>query len=243
LTAEPGFPSSWLAAEPEPSPPPWLADDPWLAEDPEWADPGPAAPEVLKAGRWDRTRGDGAGFAAGGVIDYLPPGQVLAGLAGDVWSAGLLRLSDDELIGLVRAARRLTSWATAMELEADGDLWRRRLAEERAGDTGAAEHAPDELAAALTLTARAADHQLGLAVALSRLPLTSAALAAGDIDLPRAQVIADELTGLDDTDAAAVEAAIAGAAPGQTTGQLRNSTRRSVQAVDPDAARKRKEAA
>ena len=52
---------------------PWLADDPWLAEDvergdPGWDGPAPAAPpgssrpvEVLKAGRWDRSRGDGAG--------------------------------------------------------------------------------------------------------------------------------------------------------------------------------------
>jgi hypothetical protein len=62
---------------------------------------------------------------------------------------------------------------------------------------------------------------LDLAIALRRLPLTSQALAAGDIDLPRAMVVADEVTGLDDDHAAAVELAIAGSAPGQTTGQLR----------------------
>jgi hypothetical protein len=116
----------------------WLADGSPVAREPdfagvEWADDpadedGPAheVREVLKAGFWDRSRGDGAGFAAGGVADNLPPGAVLAGLAGDTWALGLDRLTDDELIGVLRAARRLTSWAAAMELAAVGDLWRRR---------------------------------------------------------------------------------------------------------------------
>src|SRR5215472_7882999 len=167
----------------------------------EAADPGlPEAGgrEVLKAGRWDRARGDGTGFAAGGVADAGPPGPVLAGFASDAWAAGLDRLTDDELIGVMRAARRLSSWAAAMELACVADLWSRRTAEEDAGDTGAARHADDEIAAALTLTGRAADRVLDLAIALRRLPLTSQALAAGDIDLPRAMVVADEVTGLGD---------------------------------------------
>ena len=206
--------------------------------------PGPGAPvEVFKAGRWDRSRGDGGGFAAGGLADHLPPGPVLAGLAGDRWAAGLDRLSDDELIGILHAARRLTSWAAAMELAAAADLWRRRTAEEDAGDTGAALHADAEIAAALTLTRHAADQLLNLAVALHRLPATSQALAVGNIDLPRAKVIADEITGLTDEHAAAVDAAIIGAAPSQTTGQLRPAARRAVQAADPTAAAKRKEQA
>jgi len=199
--------------------------------------------EVLKAGHWDRAHGDGGGFAAGGVADHVPPGSVLAGFAGDAWAAGLSRLSDDELIGVMRAARRLSSWAAAMELAAIGDLWRRRVTEEQAGDTDAACHADDEIAAALTLTGRAADRVLDLAIALRRLPLTSQALAAGDIDLPRAMVIADEVTGLDNEHAAAVEDAVAGSAPGQTTGQLRAATRRAVLTADPRAARRRKERA
>jgi uncharacterized protein DUF222 len=234
---------------------PWLADDPWLAEDvelgdPGWRGPAPAAPpgsggpvEVFKAGRWGRSRGDGGGFAAGGLADQLPPGPVLAGLAGDRWAAGLDRLRDDELIGVLRAARRLASWATAMELAAVGDLWQRRTAEENAGDTGAAAHADAELAAALTLTRRAADQLLNLAAALHRLPATRAALAVGDIDLPRAKTITDELTGLTGQHAAAVEQAVIGAAPGQTTGQLRAATHRAVLAADPTAARTRKEQA
>ena len=222
---------------------PLLVDDPWPAGDPVPADPPPGVPEVFKAGRWDRSRGTGGGFAAGGVADHLPPGAVLAGLAGDLWAAGLGRLADDELIGVVLAARRLTSWATAMELAALADLWRRRTAEEDAGDRGAAEHAADEVAAALTLTGHAADTLLDLAITLGRLPLTSAALAAGDIDVPRAKVIADQVTGLSDDHAAAVEQAVIGRAVGQTTGQLRAAAHQAALAADPAAAAKRKEQA
>jgi hypothetical protein len=204
---------------------------------------GPPGPEVFKAGRWDRARGNGAGFASGGVADDLPPGPTLAGLAGDAWDQGLERLSDDELIGVLRAARRLASWASAMELSAAGDLWRRRTDEEAAGDTGAGELTGDEIAAALTLTGRSADQLLDLAIGLRRLPMTSAALTAGDIDVPRAIVIAQELAGLTDEHAAAVERAVLGAAPHQTTGQLRRATHRAVLATDPAAARQRKEQA
>jgi Domain of unknown function (DUF222) len=247
-------PHSWLDGDPGPDEPDdiiaWLdaelAKAPWLDGDPGWDDPGPGAPapaEVFKAGRWDRSRGTGGGFAAGGLADHLPPGPVLAGLAADRWQDGLDRLSDDELIGILRASRRLTSWATAMELAAAADLWRRRTAEQDAGDRGAALHADAELAAALTLTRHAADQVLGLALALGRLPATSAALTAGDIDPPRAKVIAEEVTGLTDEHAAAVEQAIIGVAPGQTTGQLRAATRRVVHSADPTAARRRKEQA
>src|SRR5215475_2145948 len=212
-------------------------------------------PEVLKAGRWNRARGDGtgfaagagfavgAGFAAGSAADDLPPGPVLAGLAVGAWTTGLGRLSDDELIGVLRASRRLASWAAAMELACVADLWRRRTAEEDAGDEGAAGHAGDEIAAALTLTGRAADGLLDLAIALQRLPAASAALTAVDSDLPRARVIADEVSGLTDEHAAAVDQVIASTAPGQTTGQLRAAARRAVIAADPAAARKRKEQA
>jgi len=82
-----------------------------------------------------------------------------------------------------------------------------------------------------------------LALSLDRLPLTRAALAAGLIDERRAEVITDELSGLDDAHAAAVEALIIGKAPGLTTGQLRALARRAVIAADPAAARRRKEQA
>jgi hypothetical protein len=206
------------------------------AEAPDW-DPADLAE------RDAADRGDGGWFAAGGAADDLLPGPQLALFMADAGAIGLGRLTDDELIGLMRAARRLASWSAAMELAAAGDLWRRRWAEEQAGNTGAARHTDDEIAAALTLTKRGADQVLSLAVALRRLPLTCQALTAGDIDLPRAMVIADEVTGLGNEHAAAVEQAVIGAAAGQTTGELRAATRRAVLSADPGAARKRKERA
>jgi Domain of unknown function (DUF222) len=241
---DPEPPPAWLDENPWPGDDPGLAGYPWWADDPAEAGAGRPGPvEVWKAGRWDRSAGDGGGFAAGGVGDRLAPGAVLAGLAGDRWADGLGALSDDELIGVLRAARRLASWAAAMELAAVGDLWRRRVAEEDAGDTGAAVHADDEIAAALTLTRHAADQVLDLAITLGRLPRTATALALGDIDLPRAKVLADEVTGLSAAHAAAVEEAVIAAAAGQTTGQLRAAARRAVLAADPAAARIRKEEA
>lgn len=257
---DPPEPAGWDPAE--------LAD--WEPEDPdgdalELEAPAPEAPdseepdleserrgpgyaeggsrEAVKPSPGARTRGDGGWFSSGGAADDLPPGPRLAGFMADARAIGLDRLTDDELIGLMRAARRLASWSASMELAAAGDLWRRRWAEEQAGGTGAARHADDEIAAALTLTRRAADQVLGLAIALRRLPLTSRALTTGDIDLPRAMVIADEVTGLGNEHAAAVEQAVIGAAAGQTTGELRAATRRAVLSADPRAARKRKERA
>ena len=96
---------------------------------------------------------------------------------------------------------------------------------------------------ALTLTRRSAGRLLELALGLDRLPLTRAALAAGLIDERRAEVITEELSGLDDAHAAAVEQQLAAKAPGLTTGQLRALARRLVISADPAAARRRKEAA
>ena len=128
---------------------------------------------------------------------------MLAGLAGDAWATGLGRLSDDELIGVLRAARRLASWSAALELAAVTDLVTRREADAAGtGSCAPGEHIGDEIAAALTLTARAADVLLDLATALRRLPATMAALTAGRSTATGRAVIADEVAGLGDEHAA-----------------------------------------
>ena len=95
----------------------------------------------------------------------------------------------------------------------------------------------------LRLTSWAAGALVDRAEGLARLPQTRAALAAGEIDVPRALVILGELTGLDGVHAARVEAAVLGRAGGWTTGELRPAVRRAVIAADPAAARRRKEKA
>jgi hypothetical protein len=203
-----------------------------------------SAAKMDALGAEPRERGEGTGFGADGLADRLAPGMVLAGFAEDLWRDGLDRATDDELIGVLRAWRRLSSWAAAGELAAVTELCRRREAEVAAGaDPHLAEHVGDELAAALTLTTRAAGNLQDFAAGLARLPLTQAALTLGDIDRVKALVIADETACLNDAHAAAVESAVIDRAPHQTTGQLRAATRHAALSVDPRAAAKRREQA
>ncbi len=198
-------------------------------------------PEVL-VGLTSRRRGTGGGFDAGGAADSIPPGAVLAGLAGDIWDTGLGQVSDDELAGLMIAFRRLASWASAGELAAVAELAHRRDTQALAtADPHLAEHTASEVAMVLTLTGWSAGKLADRAEALARLPLTAAALRAGDIDMPKALVIIGELAGLDDPHATRVEAAVISAAPRLTTAELRRRLRRAVITADPQAARKRKE--
>ena len=79
----------------------------------------PTGPEAWPAGFGSRDRsGDGPGFADGGVLDVLAAGLPLAGFAADTHDR-LVQVTDDELVGVLRAWRRVTSWAAASELAAD----------------------------------------------------------------------------------------------------------------------------
>jgi hypothetical protein len=204
---------------------------------------GPAGREAIAAGFTHRDPSPrAAGFAAGGPLDLLAPDPVLAGYAQDAFEAGLGTLGDDELVGLLCAARRLSSWQAAMELAAVTELDARRMARaDRPGSSRASEHVSDELAAALVLTGRSADALLGLARQLARTPTVLAALFAGVIDRSRAAVFAAELSVLGSVAAAAVAAAFWQEAARMTTGQLRAALRRMVLAIDPSAARRRAE--
>src|SRR5450755_3502366 len=250
-----------LAFDPDVGPPSpsesWSPDDAARADD-QPAAAGPAAapgrvPEAFGAGFEHRdaagwgpeyATASRSGFAAGGPADTLEPGPVLAGLTARAWDDGLAALSDDELIGVMCAARRVCSWQAAVELATVAELDARRIA--GAGDVTeprAAAHTSEELAAALVLTGRAADTLLDLAAGLARLPAVPAALAAGVIDRARAVVFANELALLDAADATEIAAAVLPRAGGLTTGQLGAALRRAVLAFDPAAARRRRERA
>ncbi len=174
----------------------------------------------------------------GGAADTMAPGPELAALANQAWQQDLSSLDDDQLTGVLQAANRLAAWSAALRVAAvSGLASRRETAGRENGDWRPFDHVDDEVAVALTLTRRSAGRLLELALGLDRLPLTRAALAAGLIDERRAEVITDELSGLDDAHAAAVEALIIAKAPGLTTGQLRALARRAVISADPAAAR------
>jgi hypothetical protein len=230
------------------------ADGAWDGEDeddPAW-DPGADADEAAWAGAdgglteaWGAgfthgmPGGTGRGFASGGVLDRMLPGRELAAFTGTAFGDGLDGLSDGELIGFLCAARRNTSWQQAAELAAVADLEQRR-----AGPGGApGEHVSDEVAAALRLTPRAAEALLALAGGVMRLSQVPAALAAGVIDVRRAEVFARELLPLDDDLAVRAEAMVMPRAADLTTGELAYALQRAVAAVDPAAAARRKKRA
>jgi hypothetical protein len=211
----------------------------WAAEN------GAAGIDAVAAGFARDVPGDLAvGFAAGGALDVMAPDEVLAGFAGDAVDAGLSRLSDDELVGLLCAARRLSSWQAAIEIRAVAELDARRQPQaERPGSSRVSEHVSAELAAALTLTGRSADVLLGYARELNRLPTVLAALAAGRIDRARAEVFARELAALSDLKAQAIAMALIDDAGKMTTGQLRGQLRAMVLWLDAEALRRRAERA
>lgn len=255
--------SSWFDDDPPEEPPPadgpvqglWLTASAWLP------------PELLSSAESPDGDADAAvpaGFGQGGVLDELPPGPVLAtftaetvgGIAGTGLAATcpdhteehppakLARLGDDELTGIIRSFRKQTSSAQAGELAAVAELASRRRAQAAAGGTRdaiAADAANDEIAAALTLTGRAAQVLTDRATTLQELPGTFIALATGRIDMPKALVLLTGLAGQEPSLARAVEAQVIDRAATQTTGQLRAALNRALLAADPAAAERRRQ--
>jgi len=204
------------------------------------AGPEPEGPFPAGVAAHDGTGPGGAGFESGSVLDRLGPGPVLARALDDAWQAGLGTRSDDELAGIMLAWRRCESRAVAGLLAATAELHRRRADH---GDWRVLEHTDSEVALLLTRTRRSAGVLLGFADSLARLPATRAALAAGQIDRERADVIAYETALLDDELAVAVEQLVIEDAERLTTSGLRARLRRAVIAADPAAARRRAEKA
>jgi hypothetical protein len=204
-------------------------------------EPAPTAvPEALEAGFTHHIPTPGAtGFAAGGPLDAMLPGSDLAWHAAQARRRGLGELSDDEVCGLMGAARRLESWAAGLKLATVNELDARRAG----ADSRPGEHVADEVAAVLTLTPRAASDLIGLVRNLGRVPQTRALLAAGIIDQDRAAVIADALAVLDVTGAALVENQVTPRAEEKTTRQLRAACDSAIKAYDPQAAKRRRERA
>jgi len=181
----------------------------------------------------------GRGFAEGGVLDRLGPGAALAGFSQGVLDEGLGGLSDDELVGVLRASRRLAAWQDGVEIAAVAELDARRARAAARVSSVTDGQVSGELAAALVLTGRSAECLLGLARDLARLPAVRGGLLAGTIDRARARVFAEEVAGLGDVAAAAVAAAFTAEAGSLTTGQLRAALRALVLRIDPAAARRR----
>jgi hypothetical protein len=172
----------------------------------------------------------------------MTPGPLLATIVDTVTGqdgTGLAGCSDDQLMGIISAARRIesrTAW-TLMAAIAE-------FAARHDGSKLADEFAPVELADELHLTPLSAADQMHYASTVARrLPRTFAALAAGRIHPVHVRIIEDETSVLSDQDAAKADAILADAAPGKTFGELRSAAHKLILKLDPEAAKKRKESA
>ena len=199
-------------------------------------------PDPLAAASALPAAGEASEWPSPRLVDDTEPGPLLAALLTEV---DVATCSDDALVGLVGAAGRLQAWAASVELSSLAALTRRT--ESWPGVAPAGHQVPDhsvsalrmaacEIAPLLALSPTSAMNLATLADDLSRLPVTSAALAAGRLDKTRARLVADELRHLPDPAAAAVEARLVPASGGRTYSQLRVCLRRAVIAVDPAAA-------
>jgi hypothetical protein len=194
---------------------------------------------------------DGLGgyrFAQDGTADALRPGPVLAALAEQA-GRELGRLTDNQLLGAVSAARRLAARAEYLELSAVAEFTRRRAAQFEASKARKdprgcrdGEFPDAELAMELVTSAHAARDRMDLAADLAtRLPSTLAGLAAGTIDGDRARTIWYYTRFLPDDLAAQADAVLAAAAPGLRCDQLARKAAALEMKLDPDAVRRRRD--
>jgi hypothetical protein len=83
-------------------------------------------PRDLPGEGGDAAAPPGWGFEADGALDVLRPGPMLSEVADAAHVHGLRHAGDNELTGIIKAWRRITSWAAARELAAIAELARRR---------------------------------------------------------------------------------------------------------------------
>jgi len=188
-----------------------------------------------------------AGFAQNGQADTMAPGPLLATVMHTVIgedASGLPGLSDDQLIGVLSGGRRMESWAAWVQLAAMRELARRRPAVEP-GDSGRAgfsDFAADELTGPFHLTWEAATGQIMYACTVAdRLPLTFAALAAGQIHPVAVKIIEDETRFLSLKNVAKADRVLADLAQSKSFGRLRYAAHQLVLKLDPDYAKLRKD--
>src|SRR5580658_2699683 len=181
-------------------------------------------------------------FAQSGPSPDLLPGAMTATLmelVGGAGGSGVAGLSDDQLVGFIAAAKRQESWSAWFAMAAVREFGRRAAAR---GPRG--EFAADELADELHLTYNGAAGQMEYARTVAeRLPRTFAALGAGTINAVHLRIIEEETSILSAADAARADEELAGLAGTVTYGKLRAAAYKLVLKLDPDAVRRRKEAA
>lgn len=179
------------------------------------------------------------------LVESLPPCPDLARLLADQGDPG--GLSSIELVAVIAAYERLTSWVAARQLAAVVAL-RDRFAAEDATDTVEMmlpeEAVCAEVGAKLRWSTRRVEARVELALSLAeRIPEAWAALDTGRLDLAKAEALRDLTDQLPVDQAREVTTKVLNRAPRQTLAGFRQSVRRHVEKLDPSAAAKRREKA
>jgi hypothetical protein len=179
------------------------------------------------------------GIPAG--LESLAPGPALGAILSTIDVASV---SGTARVAVLRAHKRQASHYDAgvyRGMTAISDYMLHDLGDDL---PDAVEAAAFEIRAALRLTRRAAETELGLAQDLrDRLSAVGEALAKGDIDVRRARTIAYGTAHLSDEDARKVVDRIIERAPQLTTGQLGAKIRELCFTVDPEESKSRYEQA
>lgn len=181
---------------------------------------------------------DHASTAIPSGLDDMEPGPVLAGFLS---SLDVAELSGHDRIVVLRAHQRLASHYSA-QVYADMASVADCMGDSDDDAHWAWEAAATEIRAALHLTRRAADAELGFAIDLQRrLPGVGKALIVGNIDLHRAKTIAHNTRHLPEDTAREVVDRVIEDAPRLTTGQLAARIRKLCIDADPGEAERRYE--
>ena len=192
----------------------------------------------VPAGHFDPDR-----FTQSGPAAEMPPDSLLATIMDTVTSPdgpGVAGLGDDQLIGVIAAARRLESRAAWYVLAAEAEFTARAGENEEL----APEFAADELACELHLTAGSAARQMDYAdTVTARLPRCLAALRDGRMHPVHLRIIEEETRILSAEDAAKADVVLAEIAGSLTYGKLRSAVHRLVLELDPESVARRKDAA
>ena len=218
-------------------------DEEWVAgEDVE------AALSALAGGCAAGSGRDLGGLSQGGLPDVLGPGPELAAVAAGACDPAVLAgLTDDQVLGLAAAGRRLAGRAAWIQHAAAAEFAARRAEPDRTKATplGFTPFAADELVPELVVTdqrRRAADGP----GPRRRPPAAGERGAAEGRPDQRASSSRSSPTStqcLSDADAAEADTLLAAAAPGLTPGQLRAMCTKVVMMIDPAAAQQRKDKA
>ena len=169
-------------------------------------------------------------------LEGLEPGRALGAILSTI---DVSSVSGGARVGLLRAHQRQ---ASHYEAAVYGDMTAISDYMLELGDDlpSAEESAALEIRAALRMTRRAAETELGLAQELRhRLPAVGRALASGDIDVRRARVVSYGTSHLSGDDAREVVDQVIDRASQLTTGQLRALIRELCFEVDPAESKSR----